>query len=77
MFYKLESLDELPRIFVYNSDKEISVYDMDKDIWEKNKKKVKLGWFSTTVVYDVYATISASIKRQIEQKHSFYGISIY
>ena len=77
MFYKLESFDELSRIFAYNSDKEISVYDMDRDIWEKNKKKVKLGWFSTTVVYDVYATVSSSIKRQIEQKSSFYGIPIY
>lgn len=77
MFYKLESLDELPKIFVYNSDKEIHVRDMDKDIWEKNKKKIKTGWFSSSIVYDVYGAVSSSIKRQIEQKSSFYGISIH
>ena len=75
MFYRIESLDELPRIFVYNSDKEILVYNMDKDIWEKNKKKVKLGCFSSSIVYDVYEVVSSSIKRQIEEKSSFYGIS--
>ena len=76
MFYKISSIDELPRIFVYNSDKEINVYNTDRDIWEKNKKKVKLGWFSTSVVYDAYDAVSSSIKRQIEQKASFYDISI-
>ena len=75
MFYRIESLDELPFIFVYNSDKEIPVYNMDKDIWEKNKKKLKLGLFSSSIVYDVYEVVSSSIKRQIEEKSSFYGIS--
>lgn len=76
MFYKLESIDELPKIYGYQSDKEIPVYNMDKDLWEKNKKKVKLGWFSSSIVYDVYEVVSSSIKRQIEQTSSFYGISI-
>lgn len=76
MFYKLESIDELPKIHSYQSDKEIPVYNMDKDLWEKNKKKVKLGWFSTCTVYDVYKVVSSSIKRQIEQTSSFYGISV-
>jgi hypothetical protein len=48
---------------------------MDKDLWEKNKKKVKLGCFSSSIVYDVYEVVSSSIKRQIEEKSSFYDIS--
>ena len=76
MFYKIKSLYELSDIFVYNSNKEIPVYSMDKDIWDKNKKRVKLGWFSWSTVYDVYEVVSSSIKRQIEEKSAFYGISI-
>lgn len=75
-FYKLGSIDELPLIFANSSDKEIPVYKMDEDLWRKSKRKYRWKLFSIQI-YDEYDVVSSSIKRQIEQKSSFYGIPIY
>ena len=75
-FYKLDSIDELPLVFANDSDNIIPVYNMDEDLWKKNRRKYRWNPFSIKS-YDEYEVVSASIKRQIDQKHSFYGISIY
>lgn len=75
-FYKLDSIDELPLVFVNDSDKIIPVYNMDEDLWKKSRRKFRWKLFSVQS-YDEYEVVSSSIKRQIEQKSSFYGISIH
>lgn len=70
-FYKLNSKDELLKIFEFNSDKEIPVYQRDSDLWKKVLKRKKFLSHADTL--DV---VSQSIKRQIEESKSFYGFTL-
>ena len=70
-FYKLNGKNEINDIFLYNTNKEIEVYNRDLDLWKRVYKKNKFLRQS-----DVFTVVSESIKRQIETNKSFYGIPI-
>ena len=71
-FYKLDDRNEINEIFKFRSSKEIQVYQRDLDLWKSVLKKNKFLSRS-----NVFKVVAESIKNQIKNDQSFYGISIF